>query len=483
MPGRACKDVGDKLGNVGHVAQRFADGLQCLLEVEDQFVGDEEQDEQRLEVEQDLFEDEEKKIPKQLPEKFSRIIGEVGFFDRAVEEGAGDDEADLVVVHRGAVEVRAAGRGPHVVDDGGFAVHVHRHHVVAPLTACAAARFFRSAPEGVDAQMMSATVGGAAELVDVVDLAIRIAGKVGTQVQDQDNFQARLGGVLHPRDERIDYFVRGEVLVLDVDVTLSVGNGTLIGFEDAGFTVGQVFIAGVDAFDRAARQRAQDLHRGHVAVGRDRQVGKGFRRRDEHGLAGGIPDACERFLDMGDRRPAEVEIHVVHERALVARVTDGMAGVAEVILFQRRPHEDGAAPVHHDGLGMQQCESLVVGVGVHPRGLCEELRHFGHGIFCRERQVGDENVDRLAAFVFQDVFQRGLGRLFATVGRGIQRVEAGFEFGEEAVVDVEKERHEVDGFGGRGGGVGHCGKHRGPVDQRCDAVMVKERDRVSGGRV
>ena len=62
MPGGACEHIGDELGNVGHIAQRFTDGLQRLLEVEDQFVGDEEQDEQRLEIEQNLLEDEEKEI-------------------------------------------------------------------------------------------------------------------------------------------------------------------------------------------------------------------------------------------------------------------------------------------------------------------------------------------------------------------------------------------------------------------------------------
>jgi hypothetical protein len=107
---------------------------------------------------------------------------------------AGDDQADLVVVEGGAVEIRAAGGGPHVVDDGDLAVDVHRHHVVASrIPRAAAACLLRSAPEGVGAQVMAACLGGVAELVDVVDLAIRVAGQVGAQVQDQDDLQAGLG--------------------------------------------------------------------------------------------------------------------------------------------------------------------------------------------------------------------------------------------------------------------------------------------------
>jgi hypothetical protein len=107
-----------------------------------------------------------------------------------------------------------------------------------------------------------------------------------------------LVSILHPRDERIDDLGRREVLVLDIDVALRVGDGALVGFEDAGFAVGQVLVAGIDALDRAARQRAQDLHRGHVSVRRDGQVGKGFRWRNQHGFAGGIPDAREGLLDV-----------------------------------------------------------------------------------------------------------------------------------------------------------------------------------------
>lgn len=85
---------------------------------------------------------------------------------------------------------------------------------------------------------MFACLGGAAELVDVVDLAIRVARQVGTKVQHQDDVQARLRRVFHSGDEGIDDFGRGEILVLDVDVALGIGDGAFVGFEDAGFTVG-----------------------------------------------------------------------------------------------------------------------------------------------------------------------------------------------------------------------------------------------------
>jgi hypothetical protein len=136
-------------------------------------------------------------------------------------------------------------------------------------------------------------------------------------------------------------------------------------------------------------------------------------------------------------------------------------------------------PIHHDGLGMQQGESLVIGVGAHARCLCEKFRHLGHGVLRRQRQVRDQDVHRLSALVLEYLFECGLRRLLASGGGRIERVEAAFEFGEKAVVDVEKERHQVDGFGGALGGIGHLGEHLGPVDQVRDAVVVVERDGLS----
>ena len=83
--GPCVKDVSDKLGmsatspNVSRMVSSVS------LEVEDQFVGDEEQDEQRLEVEQDLFEDEEKRYQNSCQRNFPGSLVRLAFFDRAVE--------------------------------------------------------------------------------------------------------------------------------------------------------------------------------------------------------------------------------------------------------------------------------------------------------------------------------------------------------------------------------------------------------------
>ena len=140
-------------------------------------------------------------------------------------------------------------------------------------------------------------------------------------------------------------------------------------------------------------------------------------------------------------------------------------------------------PIHHDGLGMQQSEALVERIGAHARRLGKKLRHLGHGVFRRQRQVRDQDVHRFSTLVLEHLFQRGLRPLFATGGGRIQRIEAAFELAEEAVVDVEKQCHQIDGFGGALGGIRHRGKHCCSVNQVGDAVVVKERDRGAYGGI
>ena len=61
------------------------------------------------------LEDEEKEIPEQFPEKFARIVGELRLFDRAVEDGAGDDEAESFTVFGVSVMAGVGGGGVIIV--------------------------------------------------------------------------------------------------------------------------------------------------------------------------------------------------------------------------------------------------------------------------------------------------------------------------------------------------------------------------------
>jgi hypothetical protein len=210
-------------------------------------------------------------------------------------------QADLVRVlaeqQRYSVEVRRADGRPLVVDDGELRVHVAAAH--PGRSARRQGRLVRPQREHLDPGAFGGGQSGE-QPGHVGRMPERVQRDVDLAVGEEDDLELRVG--LHRADQGVGDFTTGEVLVLQVDVSLGVGDGADVGLEDGHLAL------------RAGREEATAPERpGQL---RRRSAGDRGRRRLRRqvgcaGRLGLVPMQSESRLDIGNHRATQPHAHVM----------------------------------------------------------------------------------------------------------------------------------------------------------------------------